>query len=138
MAKTKGLKDTGGLKANGSITKANAKELGRRGGLKSGQNKRDRRTLKEALRELLSEEYKAGSGVSWLEAICRQAVAKSQAYGDVRDLKVLAELLGEMQADTYITSSQVLNIQTSEGGRELISSIIKGDGHNVITDDKSI
>lgn len=134
----KAVNNTAGLVKIGPFNKDNAKELGRRGGLKKGQNSRDRRTLKEALKELLAEEYQQGSGVSWLEAICRQAVIKSQAHGDVRDLKVLAELLGEMQTDTIVQASQVLNIQTSEGGRELISAIIKGDGTNAIKDDKSL
>ena len=132
------VNNTAGLRRGRTITKTNAKEIGRKGGYARAKAIKERRTLREALRELLAEEYRKGSGVSWLAAICQQALRKAANHGDVRDLKVLAELLGEMQTDNIVQASQVLNIQTSEGGKELITAIIKGDGSDGIQDDKGV
>lgn len=68
-----------------------AREIGRKGGQKSGEAKRARKTLREELLLLLS------SG-DWQERITTALLAKA-ARGDVKALEVLRDTIGERPTD---------------------------------------
>ena len=70
--------------------KANATKAG----IASGAARRERRTIAEALRLVLAEQANA-DGLSRQEAIVAKVVKRLYDEGDIRDLKVLADILGE-------------------------------------------
>lgn len=73
-----------------SQRKANASKAGKA----SAKARRERKTIAEALRLVLNEEANS-DGLTRQEAIVARVVKRLYDEGDIRDLKVLADVLGE-------------------------------------------
>lgn len=73
-----------------SQRKANASKAGKA----SAKARRERKTVAEALRLVLNEEANS-DGLTRQEAIVARVVKRLYDEGDIRDLKVLADVLGE-------------------------------------------
>lgn len=71
------------------------KEENSRGGKRSVEVRRERRTIAEVLRQTLDEPLGNETGLSRQEAIIVRVVKRLYDQGDIRDLKVLADVLGE-------------------------------------------
>ena len=106
-----------------------AAERGRSGGIKSGETRRYNKSIADALRAILAE--KIDGDVDKLDAITAKVVKKMFDNPDIRDLKVLAEILGEL-ACFYVTvplcdaGGLTLNINASDEGAQNISKLING------------
>ena len=72
-----------------------AAKNGRKGGIASGVAKREKKTLADALRVVLEEKASEGSDLTKREAIVAKVVKRLYDDGDIRDLKILADVLGE-------------------------------------------
>lgn len=83
-------------------SKEEAKERGRAGGIASGKARREQKTIADALRKVL-EEPANETGLTKREAIVARVIHRLRDKGDVYQLKVLADILGE--------SEQTLNIK---------------------------
>lgn len=83
-----------------------AREIGRKGGLASGKARKERKTIADALRMVLNEQAAPGSDATRLDAIVSKVVKNLYDNGDIRDLKILSDLLGE--------SIQNINLKTDE------------------------
>lgn len=77
-------------------TESQAREKGRAGGIASGKARRERKTIAEALRLVLAERGNE-QGLSRQELIVARVVKRLYDEGDIRDLKVLADVLGESE-----------------------------------------
>jgi hypothetical protein len=73
-------------------TKSEARELSKKGGQKSGESRRQRKKLRDHLRELLSLEEEDGLTVQ--DKILRALVRQSQE-GNVRAFEVIRDTIGE-------------------------------------------
>lgn len=71
-----------------------AAESGRKGGIASGKAKRERRAIAESLRLVLAEPAN-NDGLTRQELIVAKVVKRLYDEGDIRDLKTLADILGE-------------------------------------------
>lgn len=75
-------------------TSEQAREYGRRGGLASAAAKKERKAIAESLRLVLAEPAN-NEGLTRQELIVAKVVKRLYDEGDIRDLKTLADILGE-------------------------------------------
>ena len=71
-----------------------AREIGRKGGIASGKARKERKTMKALLKEML-EETATKDGKSYME-LATLGLIKGAVKGDSRNYKVMLETLGEM------------------------------------------
>ena len=97
------------LKANSERTPSERIELARKAGKASGRRRRERKTIADALRKVLDEPITKGSRQTRLDGISIKVVKKMFDDPDIRDMKVLAEILGEIK-QTLTTDGEGLTI----------------------------
>ena len=88
------------------FSKENAAEKGRAGGIASGESKRRMKLLKEELRDILNEETTKGSGMTRQYALIHNVLKNTLSKGKPLDLKILAEILGEMEINVNLNQSE--------------------------------
>ena len=82
------------------------RETARLGGIaRQAQAKRDK-MLKEELRAILNEETTAGSGVTKMQAVIQNVLKNTLSKGRALDLKILAEVLGEMEINVNLNQTE--------------------------------
>lgn len=94
------------------------RELARQGGLASGEARRRTKLLKEELRDILQEETSKGSGVTKQQAVIQNVLKNTLSKGKALDLKILAEILGEMEINVNLTQSEKPRIVFEDGEDE--------------------
>lgn len=120
------MANAGNLKPNTERTPRERVELARKAGKASGKKRRERKTIAEALRKILDEPIAKGSRQTKLGGISMKVIKKLYDDPDIRDLKVLAEILGELK-QTNNAESLTLYISSSEEGKSNIERIIDGE-----------
>jgi hypothetical protein len=93
------------------FTKDNASEMGQR----SGEAKRRRKLLRETLIEELEKETAKGSGLSKQEAIVAAVVKNVYDKPSAKALKILTEILGEMEINVNLNQSEKPKIVFDDG-----------------------
>lgn len=88
------------------FTREQASEMGRKGSAKSAETKRRNKLLKEELREILAEETTAGSGMTKQHAVIQNVLKNTLSKGKALDLKILAEILGEMEINVNVNQAE--------------------------------
>lgn len=83
-------------------SKEEAREKGKKGGIKSGEVRRVKKTMREMLDYLLDKEITNGKGekVTTKEAAA-VALIKKAVQGDVRAFEVIRDTIGEKPADKH-------------------------------------
>lgn len=81
------------LKPIKTLTKEEAVARGRNGGIKSGEARREKSSMKKLLRQML-EETATKDGKSYME-LATLGLIKGAVKGDSRNYKVMLETLGE-------------------------------------------
>lgn len=76
------------------LTKSNAAEIGRLGGIKSGEARRKRREMRQLLSDCLYQRIDK-DGRTRLEAICDAAVLDALEHPSMQGLVLIMKLLGE-------------------------------------------
>ena len=84
------------------ITKENASEYGKR----SQEVQHRRKLLRETLMEELSKETAKGSGVTKQEAIVAAVVKNLYDKPNAKGLKIITEILGEMEINVNVRESE--------------------------------
>ena len=97
------------------ITRENASEMGRRGAEKSNEVQRRIKLLKEELRDILNEETTKGSGVTKMQAVIQNVLKNTLSKGKAKDLKILAEVLGEMEINVNLNQAEKPRIVFDDG-----------------------
>ena len=92
-----------------------ASEAGRKGAEKSNDVQRKNKLLKEELRAILNEETTAGSGVTKMQAVIQNVLKNTLSKGRALDLKILAEVLGEMEINVNLNQSEKPKIVFDDG-----------------------
>ena len=98
-----------------------AAKNGAAGGIASGKARREKKTLADALRKVLDEKD-AGTGLTRRELIAAKVLRKLFDDGDIRDVKALAEVLGELK-QTFDVQGLQLNVNASKEGAEGIDRL---------------
>lgn len=81
-------------------------ETARQGGLASVKAKREKKLLKEELRDILLEETTPGSGMTKMQSLIHNVLKNTLSKGRPLDLKILAEVLGEMEINVNLNQSE--------------------------------
>lgn len=120
------MANAGNLKPNTERTPEERVELARKAGKASGRKRRERKTIADALRKVLDEPIAKGSRQTRLDGISIKVIKKMFEDPDIRDMKCLAEILGELK-QTINAEGMTLNINTSEEGKNNIKRILEGE-----------
>lgn len=97
----KGNTEGNRFKSNGEAT-----EAGRKGGIASQEAQHRRKLLRETLMEELSKETAKGSGVTKQEAIVAAVVKNLYDKPNAKGLKIITEILGEMEINVNVRESE--------------------------------
>jgi len=108
------------------LTTESARKIGSLGGKASAEARKKRKSVAEALRQVLDEPLGEGANTTRLDAITAKVIHKMFDDPDIRDIKVLAEILGEVK-QSIETSGLQLNISTSQQGESNINKILDGE-----------
>lgn len=120
------MANAGNLKPNTERTPKERVELARKAGKASGRKRRERKTIADALRKVLDEPIAKGSRQTRLDGISIKVIKKMFENPDIRDMKCLAEILGELK-QTINAEGMTLNINASEEGKNNIERILEGE-----------
>lgn len=94
-----------------------ARERGKKGGIKSGEVRRAKKTMKEMLDYLLTKEIenKKGEKASTLEAISVSMI-KQALNGNVKAFEVIRDTIGEKikDNDTIVNINQAVNVDKKD------------------------
>lgn len=93
-------------------------ETGRLAGIASGEAKRRNKLLKEELRDILMEETTKGSGVTKMQAVIQNVLKNTLSKGKALDLKIIAEILGEMEINVNLNQAEKPKIVFDDGEDE--------------------
>lgn len=90
-------------------TSEEAVTKGRQGGIKSGQVRRERKTIREIVRALLDEQM-PGTDLTRGQAIALNTLGRAYKSGKPADLKVIAEIAGELEQTVNLnaTTTQII------------------------------
>ena len=81
-------------------------EIARQGGHAVQEEKKRKKLLREVLREELDKETAKGSGLTKQEAIVAAVVKNLYDKPNAKGLKILTEILGEMEINVNLTQSE--------------------------------
>ena len=97
--------------ANGTQT-----EISRKGAIASNEVQKRKKLLREVLREELDKETTKGSGVTKMEAVVAAVVQGLYQKPNAKGLKIMTEILGEMEVNVNLTQSEkpVIRFEDSE------------------------
>ena len=87
-------------------TREEASAAGKKGAAKSNAVQARNKLLKEELRAILNEETTAGSGVTKMQAVIQNVLKNTLSRGRALDLKILAEVLGEMEINVNLNQTE--------------------------------
>lgn len=88
------------------FTKENASEMGKKGAAKSNEIQARNRLIREVLMEELNKETAQGSGLTKREAIVAAVVKNLYDKPSVKELKRMAEILGEHEININVHQSE--------------------------------
>ena len=114
------------LKPFGTLAEDVQREIRSKGGKARAKKMKERKTIAEALRKILDEPIAKGSRQTRLDGISIKVIKKMFEDPDIRDMKCLAEILGELK-QTINAEGMTLNINTSEEGKNNIERILQGE-----------
>ena len=114
------------LKPFGTLAEDVQRDIRSKGGKARAKKMKERKTIAEALRKILDEPIAKGSRQTKLDGISIKVIKKLFDDPDIRDLKALAEILGELK-QTINAEGLTLNISSSEEGKSNIERIIDGE-----------
>ena len=93
-----------------------AAENGRKGAIAAHEVQKRKKLLREVLREELDKETAKGSGLTKQEAIVAAVVKNLYDKPNAKGLKILTEILGEMEVNVNLTQAQkpIIRFEDSE------------------------
>lgn len=103
---SKGRFVKGNTEGNRFKSNGEAAEVGRKGGIASQEAQHRRKFLRETLMEELSKETAKGSGVTKQEAIVAAVVKNLYDKPNAKGLKIMTEILGEMEINVNVRESE--------------------------------
>ena len=113
---SKGRFVKGNDEGNRFTSNGTASENGRKGAIASNEVQKRKKLLREVLREELDKETAKGSGLTKQEAIVAAVVKNLYDKPNAKGLKILTEILGEMEVNVNLTQAQkpIIRFEDSE------------------------
>ena len=103
------------LKPFDTLTESEQRAIRSKGGIKSGEARRAKKTMKEMLSYLLEKEIenKKGEKASTLEAISVSMI-KQALNGNVKAFEVIRDTIGEKVVDTVVNINQAVQVNQKD------------------------
>lgn len=113
---SKGRFVKGNDEGNRFTSNGTATENGRKGAIASNEVQKRKKLLREVLREELDKETTKGSGVTKMEAVVAAVVQGLYQKPNAKGLKIMTEILGEMEVNVNLTRVQkpIIRFEDSE------------------------
>ena len=112
------------LKPQNTRTKDEQRKIARKGGVASGKARRERKTIREMVRAVLDEQM-PGSDMTRGQAIVARTLKRAYDAGKMNDLRVLAEIAGELEQNLNITATTTQVIVSSPETAEHLANLRK-------------
>lgn len=107
------------LVPNSERTPEQRRENARKAGIASGKARRERKTLVEALKQVLYEPIQEGSELTRLDAISIKAIKRLFDDPRMTDIKILAEMLGEFKTQIELSDPFKVVVKSEEERKEI-------------------
>ena len=107
-------------------SKSEARELGRKGGIASGEARREKATMKATLEMLLNETNKNGKTYRELATL---GLLKGAINGNASNYKTILETLGELITDNNSMTSPTIKIELVDNSN-LEKTLYEANKHN--------
>lgn len=111
------------LRPQNTRTPEERKKVASMGGKASARNRRERKTLADALRKVLDEPTEKGSRVTKMDAIAIKSVKALYDKPTMKGLKILAEILGEMEHKITASGEGVTIVVKSQEEKDKLDNI---------------
>lgn len=108
------------LKPNTERTPEERVELARKAGKASGRKRKERKSIADALRKVLDEPLAKGSRMTRLDGISAKALKQMFDNPRMKDIKILAEILGELTQNIKAEGMTII-VQSPEEKEKLDS-----------------
>lgn len=105
-------------------SESEVRELGRKGGIASGETRREKATMKKTLEMLLDE--KNNKGITYRE-LTTLGLIKGATEGKAENYKTILQLLGELEEQHSETPTVSINIVDNSN---LEKTLYEGDNEN--------
>lgn len=106
-----------------SMSPQRAQEIRSMGGKACAEKRKQRKAMAESLREILEQEINPG-GMTKQDAIALKVIKKIFDDPDIKDVKTLTEILGELKTNIS-TEGLAVNIMSSDKGKENIEKLME-------------
>lgn len=107
---------------NSERTAEERKAIARAGGIASGKARRERATIADAVRKVLDEVL--ADGTTRRDAFVAKCLKNTFDNGDVRDLKTLSEILGELKQQVSVDGGAIVINVADEKQKKDVTDII--------------
>lgn len=114
------------LKPINTLAKDMQREIRSKGGKARARKMKERKTIADALRQVLDEPVEKGSKTTRMDAIAIKTIKNLYDQPSIKGMKVLAEILGELK-QTINAEGLTLNITSSPEGKDNIEKILGGE-----------
>lgn len=94
----------------------------KKGGIASGKARRERKTIADAVRKVLDEVL--ADGTTRRDAFVAKCLKNTFDNGDVRDLKTLSEILGELKQQVSVDGGAIVINVADEKQKKDVTDII--------------
>lgn len=120
MANEQNLMPIGEL--NASLTREQRQANASKAGKASAAARREHKTIAETLRRLLDEPDE--QGVTRMEKLIAKTAHNLYKKGDIKDVKVLAEIMGELKTNVALDGNALVINVKSEAEKQDVADII--------------
>lgn len=96
-------------------SKDEARELGRKGGVRSGEVRRERKTIAQALMDALQR--KSPTGRTYYDEAMERTARNLGDNPSVKDIEVLQKIMGEQTAQKIEVSIPEIRVESKEDAR---------------------
>lgn len=107
----------------GALAEDVQREIRSKGGKAKAKKMKERKTIADALRQVLDEPIEKGSKTTKLDAIAIKTIKNLYDNPNAKGLKTIAEILGEVK-QTINAEGMTLNINTTEEGKKNIEKLL--------------
>ena len=106
------------------FTPEQARENGRKGGIKSAENKKAKKTMREMLKYLLEQEIsnKKGEKATTLEAIMLAQI-KEAMKGNTKAVQFIRDTIGELPTQNVVATNTNVNIDDANLVNEVLNKL---------------
>lgn len=111
---------------NSERTPSELREITRKGGIASGQARRERKALADILRAELAKSSSASGAMTKQEYIVAKCLEGLSKKTTVKDLRTIAEILGELKQNVNVSSDKPIVVVADQLEASELEAVLGG------------